>query len=160
MDALDGSVVFSRWRQCAHIYLIIGHTRVRNPNGILIGSAVFAGLMIVTDKQTDRPTVKPSVIIGCVYVGLRSTAMCGVRCKQRMQARIRHGADGYMNSIQEGQHPLTRQRDANFRLLANQWAERRLVTQWRHGCLELVSWSLTSLFSTNMAISETNGHSL
>jgi len=27
------------------------------------------------------------------------------------------------------------------------------------GC-ELVSWSLTSLFSTNMAISETNGHSL
>jgi len=24
---------------------------------------------------------------------------------------------------------------------------------------ELVSWSLTSLFSTNMAISETNGHS-
>jgi len=25
---------------------------------------------------------------------------------------------------------------------------------------KLVSWSLTSLFSTNMAISETNGHSL
>jgi len=25
---------------------------------------------------------------------------------------------------------------------------------------ELVSWSLTSLFSTNMAISETNSHSL
>jgi len=35
---------------------------------------------------------------------------------------------------QEGQHPLTGQRSANFRLLANQWAERRLVTQWRHGC--------------------------
>ena len=34
----------------------------------------------------------------------------------------------------EGQHPLTGQRAANFRLLANQWAERRLVTQWRHGC--------------------------
>ena len=33
-----------------------------------------------------------------------------------------------------GQHPLTGQRAANFRLLANQWAERRLVTQWRHGC--------------------------
>jgi len=30
--------------------------------------------------------------------------------------------------------PLTGQRAANFRLLANQWAERRLVTQWRHGC--------------------------
>ena len=35
---------------------------------------------------------------------------------------------------QEGQHPLTGQRAANFRLQANQWAERRLVTQWRHGC--------------------------
>ena len=35
---------------------------------------------------------------------------------------------------QEGRHPLTGQRAANFRLLANQWAERRLVTQWRHGC--------------------------
>ena len=35
---------------------------------------------------------------------------------------------------QEGQHPLTGQRAANFRLLANQWAERRLVIQWRHGC--------------------------
>jgi len=27
---------------------------------------------------------------------------------------------------QEGQHPLTGQRAANFRLLANHWAERRL----------------------------------
>jgi len=35
---------------------------------------------------------------------------------------------------QEGQHPLTGQCAASFRLLANQWAERRLVTQWRHGC--------------------------
>ena len=33
---------------------------------------------------------------------------------------------------QEGQHPLTGQRAANFRLLANQWDERRLVKQWRH----------------------------
>jgi len=36
--------------------------------------------------------------------------------------------------LQEGQHTLTGQRAANFRLLANQWAERRLVTQRRHGC--------------------------
>jgi len=34
---------------------------------------------------------------------------------------------------QEDQNPLTGQHAANFRLLANQWAERRLVTQWRHG---------------------------
>jgi len=31
--------------------------------------------------------------------------------------------------MQEGQHPLTGQRAANFRLLANQSAERRLLTQ-------------------------------
>ena len=37
-------------------------------------------------------------------------------------------------SLPEGQHPLTGQRAANFRPLANQWSERRLVTQWRHGC--------------------------
>jgi len=41
---------------------------------------------------------------------------------------------GLQVNQQEGQHPLTGQRAANFRLLANQWAERRLVTQWRHGC--------------------------
>jgi len=35
---------------------------------------------------------------------------------------------------QEGQHLLTGQRAANFRLLVNQWAERRLVMQWCHGC--------------------------
>jgi len=51
-----------------------------------------------------------------------------------------HGGVTYIISsyvihhYQEGQHPLTGQRAANFRLLANQWAERRPVTQWRHGC--------------------------
>jgi len=29
--------------------------RVRIPNGISIGSVVFAGLTIVTDRQTDIP---------------------------------------------------------------------------------------------------------
>ena len=42
--------------------------------------------------------------------------------------------DDYITSLaevtkQEGQHPRTGQRVANFRLLANQSAERRLVTQ-------------------------------
>jgi len=36
--------------------------------------------------------------------------------------------------LQEGQHLLTGQRATNFRLLANQWAKRRLLTQWRHSC--------------------------
>jgi len=34
----------------------LGPTQVLNPNGISIGSAVFAGLTSVTDRQTDRPT--------------------------------------------------------------------------------------------------------
>jgi len=33
-----------------------GPTRVTNPNGISISSAVFAGLTSVTDRQTDRQT--------------------------------------------------------------------------------------------------------
>ena len=33
-----------------------GPTRVLNPNGISIGSAILAGLTSVTDRQTDRQT--------------------------------------------------------------------------------------------------------
>jgi len=56
-----------------------GPTQVLNPNGISIGSAVFAGLTSVTDRQTDRPTDKQtdhaarSLTTGRIYV--RSTAM-------------------------------------------------------------------------------------
>ena len=32
-----------------------GFTRVNTPNGISIGSAVFAALTVVSDTQTDRP---------------------------------------------------------------------------------------------------------
>ena len=48
-----------------------GPTRGFNPNGISIGSAVFAGLTIVTDRQTDHAS--RSVTIGRICV--RSTAM-------------------------------------------------------------------------------------
>ena len=35
----------------------LGHiTQIINPNGISIGSAVFAGLTIVTDRRTDKQT--------------------------------------------------------------------------------------------------------
>jgi len=34
----------------------LGPTQVLNPNGTSIGSAVFAGLTSVTDRQTDRQT--------------------------------------------------------------------------------------------------------
>jgi len=55
-----------------------GPTQVLNPNGISIGSGIFAGLTSVTDRQTatDRTTEHAtwSVTIGCRYVVLR----CGI----------------------------------------------------------------------------------
>jgi len=52
----------------------IGPTRVLNPNGISISSAVFAGLTSVTDRPTDRPTDHATrSVTGRVYVC--STAM-------------------------------------------------------------------------------------
>jgi len=47
----------------------LGLTRVHNPNNVLIGSVVFEGLTIVTDRQTDIAT--PSVTIGRIYLVLR-----------------------------------------------------------------------------------------
>ena len=43
-----------------------GPTRVLNPNGILIGSSVFAGITSVRDRQTDRATL--SVTIDRIYI--------------------------------------------------------------------------------------------
>jgi len=52
----DGSVVFARWRQCPPPIPsntgFLGPTRVHISNGISIGSADFAGLTTVTDRQT------------------------------------------------------------------------------------------------------------
>ena len=50
-------------------------TQVLDPNGVAIGSAAFAELTSMTDRQTDRPTVHAtrSVTVGRIYV--RSTTM-------------------------------------------------------------------------------------
>jgi len=44
----------------------LGPARVHIPNGITIGLAAFAGLTVVTDRQTDRQTdnATPSVTTG------------------------------------------------------------------------------------------------
>ena len=57
-------------------YMVLGPTRVHKLNGILIGSAVFAGLTIVTNRPTDRETnhSTPSATIGRICVVLR----CGL----------------------------------------------------------------------------------
>jgi len=59
----------------------LGPTRVLNPNGISIGSAVFAGHTSVTDRPTHRQTNRPTdygtrwVTIGRIYARSRLTAM-------------------------------------------------------------------------------------
>jgi len=64
------------WRDLDFNTWFLGFTRVRNPKGIiLIGSAVFAGLTIVTDRQTDRPRYSACNNAASTYVlrcGLKS----------------------------------------------------------------------------------------
>jgi len=52
--------------------MVLELTRVHKLNGILIRSAVFAGLTIVTNRPTDRETdhSTPSVTTGRICVGL------------------------------------------------------------------------------------------
>jgi len=45
--------------------MILGSIQAHNPNGISIGSAVFAGLTAVTDRPTDYATL--SVTTGRIY---------------------------------------------------------------------------------------------
>jgi len=71
---MDSSIVFARWRQCASQLVVLHCTqRVHIPNGISIGSAVFAGPTIVTARQTDRP--RYSICRPNNRLHLRSTAM-------------------------------------------------------------------------------------
>ena len=68
---------FNRIRQVATIFTqcntcFLGPTRVHSPNGIEIRSAVFAGLTIVTDRQTFHAT--PSVTMPHLH-RYRSTTM-------------------------------------------------------------------------------------
>jgi len=90
---MDGSFVFARWRQCApqSNTCFLGPSRVHIPNSISIGSAVFAGLTIVTDRQLDRLTtlLRLQLLTACTYVVLR----CGLiiitrRCSVERIVRI------------------------------------------------------------------------
>ena len=42
----------------------LGPTLLHNTNGILIGSAIFAGLTTATDRQTDRQTGRQTTLFG------------------------------------------------------------------------------------------------
>ena len=53
-----------------------GSTRVFNPNGVSIGSAVFVGLTTVTDRQTDDATGPVVVRCGVIMCLKMLTAVC------------------------------------------------------------------------------------
>ena len=46
----------------------LGPTRVLNPNGISIGSAVLAGLTSVTDRQTDHANRSVTIDRSCLCI--------------------------------------------------------------------------------------------
>ena len=49
-----------------HLIWFLGPIQAHNPNGISISSAAFAGLVTVTDRQTDYTT--QSVTLGHIYI--------------------------------------------------------------------------------------------
>jgi len=79
----------------------LGPTKVQIPNGITIGSAVFAGFTTVTDRPTDRPRYTQSVTVGRIYTYV--VLRCGVKTEKyedtisdtgRMWYHGTHGHDG------------------------------------------------------------------
>jgi len=63
----------------------LGPTRGHIPDGIWIGSAVFARLTIVTDREADRPCYSLCDSIGRIDVVLRCSLIipnCGLRCSR------------------------------------------------------------------------------
>ena len=64
------------WRNVYPLnFLFLGSTGVLNPNSISIGSAVFAGLTTVTDRQTDRQTT----LLGTrPHIGTYVVMRCGL----------------------------------------------------------------------------------
>ena len=74
-------------------------TRVHDPNGISIGSAVFTELNTVTDRQTDRPTDRPRysvcnsgphlayVVLRCGVIMMMIRLLTGIPISRRFQSR-------------------------------------------------------------------------
>ena len=65
---------------CNTRFIFIGPTRVRNANGNLIVSAVFAGLTSVTDWQSARQTDRPRYWVRCAVI-MRNYVGCGKATK-------------------------------------------------------------------------------
>jgi len=121
----------------------LGPTRVLNLNDTSIGSAVFAGLTTVTDRQTaDRQTDIPrwSVTTGCVYV--RSSLLrCGLTIRL-IKCRLIRLVDSpalswiwYLSQTGSLRGSLYRARCAAWSVPAGGWSDARsrhsLPTPWR-----------------------------
>jgi len=96
----DGSKVFARWRQCAPPYdmcWFLGPIRVHNPNGISIGSANFAQLTIVTDRQTNWPTDHATRSVAMAATAMRPNNITMQRLTRRVSV-VHRGISGARES--------------------------------------------------------------
>jgi len=79
------------------------------------------------------------------------------RTKRRYEEISSYGSKIH-EFLQVRRYVRCRTRDLNELFTSSSSSSSQVFLKWPKQ--QLVSWSLTSLFSTNMAISETNGHSL
>ena len=68
----------------------LGPTRVYRPNGISIGSAVFAGLTNVTNRHTDRQTMLLRLYPHLVIAAMRPKKLHSL--KRSIKTRLHHTA--------------------------------------------------------------------
>ena len=76
-------------------------TRVHNPNGISIGSSVFAGLRAVTDWQTVRETERATRSITICGIYVLSTAMQpkNMYCQTNTGIQVATAPTEWMNTV-------------------------------------------------------------
>jgi len=91
------------WTSSSFNTWFIGPTRVRNANGNLIVSAVFAGL---TDRQSDRKTDRPRYSVRCGvimrtgnYVGYGKAAIVWLMVYVVPVSHLKTGMQGRINII-------------------------------------------------------------
>ena len=147
--------------------MVLGPTRVLNPNGISFDSDVFAGLSIAwqTDRQTDHAAW--SVTIGRTYVYCL-ILRCGLKTKcvsiqrktksslmpysrsTRQRKKIKDKLEMRANAQRDGRpaeyrwHPLFNAAKFGWRPLLECRAVTlpRRETRWNYlGCLKLTKWS-------------------
>jgi len=88
----------------------LGPTRIHIPHDISIGSAVFAGLTVITDRPTDLPTDRPRYSVCSNRPHLASTAMRPnnnhVLQSRRQNSRVSYfGEETVLTRAEENDYP-------------------------------------------------------